>query len=153
MVWLVWFFILFGYFGFSQPLSYLGWKYKLHIFLEAEICHLGSNQKNKINQAVFGWFSLVDFWFCLVGLVFLNITAVLGGNSTYKKTKIVHAISTHKGKIIQEVLDLVGIGLTKNNLGCSELNLALIVRLTLSQPILVKPFIRSSSRLTVSALG
>ena len=98
---------------------------------------------------------MVDFWFCLVGLVFLNITAVLGGNSTYKKTKIVHAISTYKGKIIQEVLDLVGIGLTKNNLGCSELNLALIVRLTLLQlqPILVKPFIRSSSRLTVSALG
>ena len=68
--------------------SYLGWKYNLHITLEAEIWQLDSTHKNKIQTRwVFGWFSLVDFWFCLVALIFLTHTAILRGNSTFTKPK------------------------------------------------------------------
>ena len=57
-------------------------------FLTEKILQKNFLQKFFFERAIFfGWFRLVDFWFCLVGLVFLNITAVLGGNSTYKKTR------------------------------------------------------------------
>ena len=35
----------------------------------------------------FGWFSLVDFWFGFVGLVFLTHKAILGGNLTHTKPR------------------------------------------------------------------
>ena len=58
-------------------------KYNLHITLEVEIWHLGSTHKIYVKTGSFGWFSLVHFWFGLVGFVFLTLTAVLGGNSTW----------------------------------------------------------------------
>ena len=61
--------------------------YNLHITLEVEIWHLGSTHKIYVKTGSFGWFSLVHFWFGLVGFVFLTLTAVLGGNSTYTKPR------------------------------------------------------------------
>ena len=63
--------------------SYIVLKYNLHITLEVEIWHLGSTHKIYVKTGSFGWFSLVHFWFGLVGFVFLTLTAVLGGNSTW----------------------------------------------------------------------
>ena len=68
---------------FLRQKSYLGLKYNLHITLEVEIWHLGSTHKIYVKTGSFGWFSLVHFWFGLVGFVFLTLTAVLGGNSTW----------------------------------------------------------------------
>ena len=45
------------------------------------------NLKKYDKTGSFRWFSLVDFWFSWVGLVFLTLTAVLGGNSTYTKPR------------------------------------------------------------------
>ena len=45
------------------------------------------NLKKYDKTGSFRWFSLVDFCFFWVGLVFLTLTAVLGGNSTYTKPR------------------------------------------------------------------
>ena len=59
----------------------------LHTTLEVEIWHLGSTHKRYVKTGSFRWFGLVHFWFGLVGFVFLTLTAVLGGNSTYTKPR------------------------------------------------------------------
>ena len=78
---------------FFRRKSYLVLKYNLKITLEVEICHVGSTHKRYVKTGSFRWFSLVHFWFGLVGFVFLTLTAVLGGNSTNpRKLKICMAV-------------------------------------------------------------
>ena len=58
---------------------------------------------------------MVDFWFGLIGLVFLPLTAILGVNSTYtkpRKLKFGMQVQLTKKKIIQGGFDLVEMGLT-----------------------------------------